>query len=107
MYLDDNGDEIFVRSGIGEGAYKAFRRKINPKSGNYKERGLQTVEYKKRSKKLRQIWQNTQKRRGGNPSMIQNKVVLKKGNNHGAHYRQFCWRRWYIAGHKGGVGARC
>ena len=47
MYLDDNGDEIFVTSGIGEGAYKAFRRKINPKSGNYKERGLQTVEYKK------------------------------------------------------------
>lgn len=40
MYLDDNGDKIFVRSGIGEGAYKAFRRKINPKSGNYKERGL-------------------------------------------------------------------
>lgn len=46
-YLDNNGDEIFVRSGIGEGAYKAFRRKINLKSGNYKERGLQTVEYKK------------------------------------------------------------
>ena len=40
MYLDDNGDQIFVRSGIGEGAYKAFRRKISPKSGNYKERGL-------------------------------------------------------------------
>lgn len=46
-YLDDNGDLIFVRSGIGEGAYKAFRRKKNPKSGNYREKGLRTVEYKK------------------------------------------------------------
>lgn len=46
-YLDDNGDQIFVRSGIGEEAYKAFRRKINPKTGNYHEKGLQTVKYKK------------------------------------------------------------
>lgn len=45
-YLDHNGDLIFVRSGIGEGAYKAFRRKIHPKSGNYYERGLQTVKYR-------------------------------------------------------------
>lgn len=46
-YLDHNGDLIFVRSGIGEGAYKAFRRKIHPKSGNYYERGLQTVKYRR------------------------------------------------------------